>query len=139
MKVMLESGLFVQFPDSSSMISAIFNGDLTYMYRDTVEFKANQSFIILPMTDAVRYESSFGLQKNSEFTPLFKYYIAKMDETGVLDTLRLKNLPKAISNSNAAKSITLGFNNVLFPFLILEFGMIFGILLMFFEKLRIFR
>ena len=124
---MFENDYFIIYPDIESMKSALLNEEIKYVLHDAIDFQSNRSFEVLHLSDSIKYKSSFALQKESEFTQIFNYHIAKLDETGVLDTLRLKYLQKSLSVANPSKSITLGFNNVLFPFLILMLGILFGV------------
>ena len=135
---MFETDHFVTFPDIESLKSALLSEEIKYVLHDTVDFQSDRSFEILSLSDSIKYKSSFALQKDSEFTQIFNYHIAKLDETGVLDSLRFTYLPKTVTVSNPSKSISLGFNNVLFPFLILVFGIFFGTFFSLFEKVKSF-
>ena len=131
---MYENGQFILFSDQDSINTAILNEEISYMLRDTSEYQYNISFEILSLSDVITYKSSFALQKDSEFTQLFNYHIAKMDETGVLDALRLSYFPKTIPRKTTSKSKSLGFDNVLFPFIILCGGIFIAVTLNVMEK-----
>ena len=72
---------------------------------------------------------SFGLQKDSEYTKIFSYHIRRMGESGLLHRLENKWKPKL--NTNAAgggtSATSLGYENVLFPFMGVVVGTIIAV------------
>lgn len=73
-----------------------------------------------------------GLQKNSEFRELFNYEILKITESGILGKMRnfwLGGQPVESAESAGSNSVvSLSYNNLLFPFLILCFGILAALL-----------
>ena len=65
-----------------------------------------------------------GLQKNSEFTEMFNYHIFKLYEMGVMDRLKHKYVDKPNKEFGFPEAITLGYENLLFPFGFIVLGMI---------------
>ena len=69
---------------------------------------------------------SFGLQKDSEYTKIFSHHLRRMAESGLLHRLERKWKPKLITNTGDGNSVSpLGYENVLFPFM----GVVFGIMI----------
>ena len=82
---------------------------------------------------------AFGLQKGSEYTEIFNYNIQKMDEAGILDSLAQEHFSKQTTSHMqdtlnygqmaVEKAISLGYDNVLFPCLVLVCGCAFSLLI----------
>ena len=84
----------------------------------------------LKLHDMMDENWGFGLQKDSEFREIFNFYLLKLEQTGAIEKLKSKWLRKkkeqeVILDSAAA----LGYGNLVFPFVILVFGMFGGIAL----------
>lgn len=65
---------------------------------------------------------SFTFQKNSPYSQLFNYHLQRMDEEGVIHRLQKKWLSKRDSRFNLDSPLSLGYNNLVFPFLTLILG-----------------
>ena len=100
---------------------------------DEIDVLGNDSFQILPLRDAIVYDSFLAFQKDSELTKLFNFHIAKMRQSGVLDLMVKKYLERDdFRGKNEVAA--LGFDNVLFPFLMLSIGGILGLKFCVLEK-----
>ena len=76
--------------------------------------------------EKIRYPEAWAFQKESELLPIFNYGLQKMQQTGVMDRLRLKYLGDHSSHTGTAMtqdSIGLGYENVAFPFMALLGGL----------------
>jgi hypothetical protein len=62
--------------------------------------------------------------KNSEFTDLFNYHLLKMEQSGLTHIILKRWRKQPTDVFGAPESITLGYNNTLFPFLLVSTGAI---------------
>ncbi|TRY72125.1 hypothetical protein TCAL_09051 [Tigriopus californicus] len=82
----------------------------------------NSPVTILSLVDMVDDAQGFGFQKNSEFLELFDFHILKLEESGVARRIRSELFPIANQDVSVNAGITLGFENLIFPFLMLFVG-----------------
>lgn len=76
---------------------------------------------------------------DSEFTALFNYHVAKMEQSGILSKLRDKHFGDVFGHAieiTEVRKVVLGFDNVLFPFAILGIGAQVTIVILICEKIR---
>ena len=69
---------------------------------------------------------AWAFQRESELVPIFKYYLAKMQQTGVIDRLRQKCMHNHNGDTGASKIQDLeglGYESVVLPFLALLTGL----------------
>ena len=89
----------------------------------------------LSITDQI----SIGLQKDSEYKKVLNYQILKLKECGILQRL-IKDSPwdhrKSRKRESAITAGTLGFENLLFPFILLGFGIGLGVILALQERVN---
>ena len=78
----------------------------------------------LKIEEAYNEYEGIGLQKYSEFTELFNYHIMKLFEMGMVDRLMRKHVIKHDKEYGIAEPITLGYENLFFPFGIILLGVI---------------
>ena len=90
---------------------------------------ANKVFA-LQMDDNVYSLSGLALQKDSEFLQIFNYYILRAVECGELKRLHYRYYTDLYTKENfeMVKPKPLGFNNVMFCFICLGFGMFLSLL-----------
>jgi hypothetical protein len=62
--------------------------------------------------------------KNSEFTDLFNYHLRKMEQSGLTHIILKRWRKRPTEVFSVPESITLGYNNTLFPFLLVTTGAI---------------
>ena len=78
--------------------------------------------IELKMDDAVFSNSGLGLQKDSEFSPLFNHFILKGYENGVFSSINQAYQLDPEENFEIMEPQPLGLNNVMFCFITLGIG-----------------
>ena len=142
LRSILDSGRVIKYPDIRSQLDALLNSKngKTVSFMNAIDVLGNDSFQLLPLRDAIVYDSSFSFQKDSEFTKLFNFHIAKMHESGVSDLMVKKYLKGKTDFGVDNEVAALGFENVLFPFLMLSIGGILALKFCVLEKiLRKFR
>ncbi len=93
------------------------------------------------MKDALYGHIAFGLQKGSEFYDIFNYYLLKMEQSGFLDMLHQKWLENPYKDDTKSSfdgntTLALGYDNVLFPFLGLGWGLLASAVLALLEWIR---
>ena len=102
-------------------------------------FISNHNLVVLDLEDQLYYHQTLAFKKDSEFVDLFNYHIKKLEETGILSTLKDNWIPKgqgaSLQDRQSIQAITLGFENLFFPFMILLFGLATGMFLSITEKL----
>ena len=105
---------------------------LYFPNRRTAEYKQCK-VIILPKTYTTN-RVAIGFQKDSPFSGLIDYYIKQMKQDGALDKFiqDYKVLPQTCPD-NTGKA--LGFNNLMFPFLVMASGCLISLIIALIEHL----
>jgi ABC-type amino acid transport substrate-binding protein len=88
-----------------------------YVYND-------ERFVALKLSDSISGTIAWAFQKDSEFVDIFNHYLHKMQEYGIMDKMSKDWNDKATTYVGTADSVSLGFENTLFPFLLLFGGML---------------
>ena len=89
------------------------------------------------LVDSVPVQEAIAVQKDSEFKPMFDYYLYKLKETGTLHELYNEWDPHFTQQSQrdgykiGQSADVLGYNNLAFPFILMATGLVasFGIVL----------
>ena len=81
----------------------------------------------------VLLHTCWGITKNSEFSGLLNYWLHRFDETGVKDRLWKWWTYKGGEEFGVNEAITLGFENITFPFMFIAVGFVGGCILLIFE------
>ena len=83
----------------------------------------------LPSTKALKLEDSlkdhmaFAFQNDSEFVEVFNIFLLNLRQTGLLDKIYQKWIPKSVEEADPDEPVSpLGFENLSFPFLGLTWG-----------------
>ena len=93
------------------------------------------------MRDALYGHLAFGLRKDSELRDIFNYYLLKMEQSGFMDALHQKWLENPYTSnarisSGSEDAFALGYDNVMFPFLGLSFGLVASVVMSLLEWTR---
>lgn len=102
----------------------------------TVFFGSEKYFYAVPGLRDLKMSSpfvthlGFTFQKNSELLPLFNYHLLKMLESGTIDKISRKwkendkpdGSRDVTAESSQQEALVLGYDNLLFPFLIIFAG-----------------
>ena len=93
-------------------------------FGSSLSFVGRRDFNPLDIKEASRQMAAFGLQKGSEYTEIFNYNIQKMDEAGILDSLAQEHFSRGSTSlaTGVEEAVPLGYDNVLFPCLVLVCG-----------------
>ena len=90
--------------------------------------------VALKIQDRVPISDAFAFQKGSEFVFMFNHFLKKMHESGVIDKMDRDWSLREEIEFEVEPAVTLGYKNVVFPFIILVGGLIFSCGLTFFEN-----
>ena len=90
--------------------------------------------VALKIQDRVPISDAFAFQKGSEFVFMFNHFLKKMHESGVIDKMDRDWSLREEIEFEVEPAVTLGYKNVVFPFIILVGGLIFSCGLTFFES-----
>ena len=88
-------------------------------------------------TDEVPISAAFAFQKDSEFLHLFNHFLKKMLEAGIIFKINKDISKRKIIDYEVEPAVTLGFENVSFPFMVLLGGLTLAVIMTCFEKLRV--
>ena len=86
--------------------------------------------------DDVPVSAAFAFQKNSEFLHIFNHFLKKMMEAGIIFKINKDISKREVIDYETAPAVTLGFENLAFPFLVLLGGLTLAVILSCSEKLR---
>ena len=105
-------------------------------FGSSLSFVGRRDIYPLQIKESLRQMVAFALQKDSEYKELFNHNMHKLNEAGILDNLAQKYLPNQRSLQADIEAVSLGYDNVLFPSLIMLIGIAFSILISCIEKAR---
>ena len=105
-------------------------------FGSSLSFAGSREFYPLTITESLTQMVSFALQQDSEYRELFNHHLKKLDEKGILDILGEKYLPKRTTPQYMLEAIPLGYDNVLFPSLVMFLGISFSLLMVCIERFR---
>ena len=96
----------------------------TLLFDSTMTVVSNKRYVDLEITDGVSGQLAWAFQKGSEFTEFFSHHFLKLQESGVLLKI-VRDWTYSPSESYwVPDAISLGYDNTLFPFLILLGGIV---------------
>ena len=110
----------------------------TIFFTNVMPFLSDDRLIVVrEMTDRLSSYNSFALPKGSEFKKLFDYHLLKGMQSGlignIIDTYLRDGKPEPGRPWQVEDAIALGFDNLLFPGLIVMAGAMMGLGLAFLE------
>jgi len=83
---------------------------------------SHEKFVALKLQDEVPISAAISLQKGSEFLHLFNYNLKKLLERGIIFKLNGDWSKKKVVDFEAPPAMSLGYDNLLFPFVIIIGG-----------------
>ena len=86
------------------------------VFSSSLVFIDKPGVTVLHLTDQIKSPIAFGLQKDSEFTPIINYYIKKMIESGLMASTMRKWMKQPDEMFDIPDIPALGFRNVSFLF-----------------------
>ena len=104
---------------------SLFQDDPAMMYLGPrLPYKMKTEFNVLDLEDMIPTPVAMAFPPNSELRTTVNTFLMKIREIGILDKLRRKWMPVlSDNNKDEEQSATvLGFENLVFPFLVLTFG-----------------
>jgi ABC-type amino acid transport substrate-binding protein len=108
----------------------------TLLFDSVMVVIVDSRYEALKITDGINGQMGWAFQKNSEFTEYFNFHLFKLEESGVMYKLNRDwtYLPTDVYWVDDA--ISLGYDNALFPYLILLGGIIGGVVVHLWEQIR---
>jgi ABC-type amino acid transport substrate-binding protein len=106
----------------------------TLLFSDGVLVFGDTRYVALNMIDSIKISMSWGLQNNSELADFFNHYLINMQQNGVMNRINRNWKYQATEDFSFEDAISLGYENTLFPFLLLLLGFCFAICLVPIEK-----
>lgn len=88
--------------------------------------------------DSSKDNRALGFQKNSELVQLFNYHLARLRESGLIAYMDHRYFPSDVTPENHEDPvgyIELGPDTLIFPFLVLQLGIVSAMALIGWEKL----
>ena len=93
-----------------------------------------KSLVALNIQDRVPISDAYAFQKCSEFLFMFNHFLKKMHESGVIDQMNRDWSLREEMEFEINPAVTLGYENVAFPFMILVGGLLIACGLTMFES-----
>ena len=88
------------------------------------------------LADEVPISAAFAFQKDSEYVHLFNHFLKKMIEAGIVFKINKDISKRKIIDYEMEPAVTLGFENLAFPFLLLLGGLTLAVFMSCSERLR---
>ena len=121
--------------DYTSLLSKFLESEPNgMMYSSDLDTINIDGIYSIDIEESYKQEVSFTLQKNSPYSQLFNYHLQRMNEKGMLHRLQQKHLSKPDRRQSLDPPFSLGYNNIVFPFLVIIFGCTAALLTSLFEK-----
>ena len=99
-------------------------GDFKTLYFGQFDKEAQRANLIpLDIAEAVRLYKAIALQKDSEFTRVFKYHLLNLFESGKIERINHKWMSEKDEDFGMEEPIQLGYEHVLFPCAFLALGL----------------
>ena len=140
----LESGEKYTMTSNDEVVRAIRSEpNRVLFYGAASTFYKYPDLTALDIKEKKRILNGIGLAKNSEFKSLIDFHLGLLEESGVLAKLTNKWLengkmdPLPNANNDMASASVLGYDNILFPFLILVGGIALSLALSLMEFLQV--
>ena len=94
----------------------------TLMWDTSFYVVADKRMRALNIIDSSISHAPFAFQKGSEFQSLFDYHLMKMKQSGIFERVNLEYTPDHPLTIGVTEADQLGYNNLLFPMIVLSFG-----------------
>ena len=121
--------------DAELLINKMSQESKTLIFQSSLSFFGRSDFYPMSIKEAVTKLVAFGLQQDSEYRQLFNYNLQKLHDAGILDYLARMYMPTQGSLGAIEEAVPLGYDNVLFPSLVMFTGIFSSLLIVCFEKI----
>ena len=119
----------------SEGLEIISNDPKALFWATDANILGNAQYEQLTLEEAVYTQNGFGLQKSSEFREILNYWIAKLDENGMMHNLMNDWTYKGQDKFWIEDAVELGYQHIAFPFILLVSGAALAILVLLYEKI----
>ena len=96
---------------------------------------ADKRMRALNILDSSISPGALAFQKGSEFKGVINYHLMKMKEAGIFDRINLDYLPEPPLIIGTGEGNPLGYDNLIFPTIVLSFGGFGALIIMVLERL----
>ena len=120
------------FETAQELIDRTLSSPRTVMWD--MSLLADKRMKALNILDSSVSPGAFAYQKGSEFRGLFNYHLMKMKEAGILDIINSDYLPEPPLVIGVADANPLGYDNLIFPAIVLSFGGFGALIIMALER-----
>ena len=103
-------------------------------FGSSLSFVGRREFYPLVIKESLLQMVAFALQQDSEYKELFNHHLKKLNEKGILDKLAEMYMPKRNTPQTILEAIPLGYDNVLFPSLLMLIGIMSSLLIVCLES-----
>ena len=120
----------------SEGLEIISNDPKALFWATDANILGNAHYELVTLEEAVYTQNGFGLQKSSEFREILNYWIAKLDENGMMHNLMNDWTYKGQDKFWIEDAVELGYQHIAFPFIILLSGAALAFMVFMYEKMR---
>ena len=121
------------FETRKEMVNKLLSEPRTLMWDDSVS--VDRRMRALNIHDSSITHTSFTYQKGSEFRGIFDFHLMKMKQSGIFDRVMSRYLPDPLLAIGIAEANRLGYDNAIFPVIVLSFGSIGALLVLLVERM----
>ena len=129
---MREDSSTTDFDTAQELIDKTLSESKTLMWD--MSLLADKRMRALNILDSSISPGAFAFQKGSEFQGIFEYHLMKIREAGILDRINLDYMPEPPLVIGTGEGIPLGYDNLIFPTIVLSFGGFGALIIMVLER-----
>jgi hypothetical protein len=108
----------------------------TLFFAGNLVAATDPSLVALKLSDSVRGNMAFGYRKDSEYSGLINLYLRKLEESGALHRISKEWDKRPLIRYGMEDAVSLGYDNVMFPFSICALGVMASAISLTFERMR---
>ena len=117
------------------MIEVTLSEPKTLIWETSLYFAEDNRLRALNILDSSMSLGPFAYQKGSEFHGIFDYHLMKMKQSGILDKVKSIYLPDPPLTIGISEANQLGYDNLMFPGIVITFGIIGALIILLVEAL----
>ena len=126
---------FIIYEENEDNAMQRLKGDFKTLYFGQFDKEAQRDNLIpLDIAEAVRLYKAIALEKDSEFTRVFKYHLLNLFENGKIERINHKWMSENDQDYGMEEPIKLGYEHVLFPCSFLALGITLAITMTLVER-----
>ena len=118
----MKSDPFALFSSATDMIEYMLSKPKVLMWTHNSIASGDKRLRLLNIMDSVPTPGAHAYPKGSELRPMLDFHLLKMKESGVVDRIAMRYMPEPPRDIGVPDAQQLGYDNLIFPALILSFG-----------------